>query len=210
MSACQRIFALIFAVSPVVYFPTAEWLATSPAGSELLLHAEMFFALPLLAGYLLIPGLTLGLCFARYRRRAAVLLFVSLLYIACCFAGIRLGYQTRMAGMKAFTIRAGALLAAIQQYERDHLAPPESLQKLVPRYLPKIPFTGMGAYPEFQYSTGAECRKWYHENPWALSVLTSRGILNWDSILYFPRQNYPEKGYSGVLERVGDWAYVHE
>jgi len=29
-------------------------------------------------------------------------------------------------------------------------------------------------------------------------------------MLYFPKKDYPEKGYGGSLERVGDWAYVHE
>jgi hypothetical protein len=28
--------------------------------------------------------------------------------------------------------------------------------------------------------------------------------------MYSPLPNYPERGYGGSLERVGEWAYVHE
>jgi hypothetical protein len=34
--------------------------------------------------------------------------------------------------------------------------------------------------------------------------------MNWDMFLYFPKQNYPKAGYGGWLERIEDWAYVHE
>ncbi len=171
---------------------------------------EPFYSLRLLVFLILIPGLALTFCLIRSRPGVIELVLFTVLYFVCCLAGIRLGHQTRMIGMRDFTIRAKPLVAAIHQYEQDHHAPPESLQNLVPEYLPAIPSTGMGAYPEFQYSTGANCRRRNHENPWTLSVLTSIGILNWDRLLYFPRQNYPEHGYSGTLERVGDWAYVHE
>ncbi len=36
--------------------------------------------------------------------------------------------------------------------------------------------------------------------------------LDWKErlVLYFPNRNYPQHGYGGWLEPVGDWAYVHE
>ncbi len=30
--------------------------------------------------------------------------------------------------------------------------------------------------------------------------------VNWDMLLYLPSQRYPQDGYGGRLERVGDWA----
>ncbi len=66
------------------------------------------------------------------------------------------------------------------------------------------------AYPEFRYHTGIEAKDRFANNAWALSVATPSGGINWDMMLYFPDQNYPDRGYGGSLERVGDWAYVHE
>jgi hypothetical protein len=42
-----------------------------------------------------------------------------------------------------------------------------------------------------------------------LLVSTLKGG-SFDRFLYFPLQNYPEDGYGGSLERIGDWAYLHE
>jgi hypothetical protein len=209
MTVRQRGYAVLFSVSAIGYFPFAEWLATSRVAASCFV-AEPFYSLRLLIFFLLIPGLALTFCFLRSRPGAIELVLFAVLYFACCLTGIRLSHQTRMIGMRDFTIRAKPLVAAIHQYERDHHTPPESLRDLVPEYLPAIPTTGMGAYPEFQYLTGANCRHWYLDNPWMLSVSTSIGFMNWDRILFFPRQNYPERGFSGTLERVDDWAYVHE
>jgi hypothetical protein len=43
-----------------------------------------------------------------------------------------------------------------------------------------------------------------------LSNSTPSGGINFDSFLYLPLQNWPERGYGGVLQRIDDWAYVHE
>jgi hypothetical protein len=48
------------------------------------------------------------------------------------------------------------------------------------------------------------------EAPWELRVPCSRGGLNWDVFFYWPGQRYPAKAYGGSIERLGDWAYVHE
>lgn len=64
------------------------------------------------------------------------------------------------------------------------------------------------AYPNYEYHVGkpAGC----FENPWVLVVFTPSGGINFDQFMYFPLQNYPEHGYGGWLERIDDWAYVHE
>lgn len=46
--------------------------------------------------------------------------------------------------------------------------------------------------------------------PWELLVSCSRGGLNWDVFVYWPGQRYPAYLYGGSIERIGDWAYVHE
>ena len=67
----------------------------------------------------------------------------------------------------------------------------------------------MAAYPKFEFVAGQKALD-YHENPWVLCVFTPSGGINFDQFMYFPKQNYPETGYGGWLERIGDWAYVHE
>ena len=48
------------------------------------------------------------------------------------------------------------------------------------------------------------------QDSWSVRVSTSNGFLNWDIFLYLPSQRYPKRGYGGTLERVQEWAYVHE
>jgi len=67
----------------------------------------------------------------------------------------------------------------------------------------------MAAYPNYEYMCGEEAER-FDGNPWVLLVRTPSGPINWDMFMYFPLQNYPEAGYGGRIEDVGDWAYVHE
>ena len=104
-------------------------------------------------------------------------------------------------------VRSQPLIAAIRSYEQRHGRPPESLSKLVPEFIPAVPPTGMGAYPNYEYFTPATD---YDNNPWILRVFTPTVGINFDQFLYFPLTNYPPKGCGGVLRRIGDWAYVFE
>lgn len=99
------------------------------------------------------------------------------------------------------------MVNVIEQFTEREGRPPASLQELVPRYLPTIPKTGMPVYPKYSYST--ETNQW-DGNPWVLYVNCTSGGINFDMFMYFPKQNYPEKGYGGWIERIGAWAYVHE
>jgi hypothetical protein len=47
-------------------------------------------------------------------------------------------------------------------------------------------------------------------SPWELRIECSRGIINWDVFFYWPTQDYPTTLYGGGIERIGNWAYVHE
>jgi len=59
------------------------------------------------------------------------------------------------------------------------------------------------------YLVGDEARAW-GGNAWILQVYCPGPVKNFDTFLYFPNLNYPKEGYGGLIERVGDWAYVHE
>ncbi len=123
--------------------------------------------------------------------------------------GLRWGNDVRMAAFRQLGVRSQPIILAIREFEQQHKRPPKTLEELVPRYLPTTPKTGMAAYPEYEYVEGERARD-YDENPWALFVPCSSGGMNWDIFLYLPKQNYPGNGYGGSLQRVGDWAYVHE
>jgi hypothetical protein len=45
---------------------------------------------------------------------------------------------------------------------------------------------------------------------WELRVHCSIGFLNWDMFIYWPTEDYPDGIYGGAIERIADWAYVHE
>jgi hypothetical protein len=52
------------------------------------------------------------------------------------------------------------------------------------------------------YRIGNEAKEKYAGNPWALSVFTPGGGINFDRMLYFPNQNYPTHGYGGTLQPI--------
>ena len=45
--------------------------------------------------------------------------------------------------------------------------------------------------------------------PWELRINCSTGLLNHDSFVYWPTQNYPQRLYGGNTESIGRWVYVH-
>jgi hypothetical protein len=210
MNARDRRHLVLFAISAIVYCPFAQWLTTAPIGTVIFLWLELAYVFALMVAVFAIPVFIIRICFRRTRPQSAAWLVVCTFFIPCCVGGIVLGQRVRSAGMLAFTQRSRPLIAAIEKYEQDHSVPPPTLDALVPHYLPAIPTTGMMAYPEYEYHTGVDARREYAGNPWALSVSTPSGGINFDTILYFPNQNYPKHGYGGWLEPIGDWAYVHE
>ncbi len=132
--------------------------------------------------------------------------------IACIFsffAGAVLGENIRREAFLKLAARSQPLVDAIHGYETKHGRPPDTLQSLVPEFLPQVPRTGMGAYPEYHFVAGEAAQR-FANNPWALYVPTPSGGINFDQFIYFPLQNYPRRGFGGWLEPVGDWAYVHE
>ncbi len=210
MKRRDRIQLVIFAVSALGYFPFSQWISTTRIGTMFFLWGQMIYLLPLMAAILATPVLIICLLFRRTRRQSLFYLLISVLFIPCCIIGIILGQKTRTAGMESFAQRSQALITVIDKYERDNSVPPQSLNDLVPDYIPAVPSTGMMAYPEYRYHTGDEANEQYADNAWALSVFTPSGGINFDMMLYFPNQNYPQHGYGGWLEPIGDWAYVHE
>ncbi|WP_339736303.1 hypothetical protein [uncultured Gimesia sp.] len=210
MKKKERIYLVLFTVSVIVYFPFAHWVSTTPVGTTLFLWGAIIYGFALLAAVVAIPASLVALCFKRTRRDALLLLILSLAYLPLAATGIAWGQKVRMTQMAEFAERSRPLIDAVERYAEDQGGPPETLEQLVPDYLPAVPGTGMMAYPEYVYYFGDQARERFVDNPWGLLVNTPSGGPNWDQMLYFPKQNYPEQGYGGSLERVGEWAYVHE
>jgi hypothetical protein len=199
---------LVCVTVPLVCLPLSQWAMVSPNGN-------MFFAsltyLCVLLAVLAIPLFfvaLIGLCFRRFRSFSAISALCSGVYLIAYFVSPQMGDEIRMKAFHRLAERSKPLVDAIRAYEEKHGRPPDSLDALVPELIPSVPTTGMGAYPKYRYSvvTNAD----YDGNPWVITIFTPSGGINFDQFMYWPLTNYPAKGYGGWIERVGDWAYVHE
>ncbi len=187
----------------------AEWHALSPKGSDVLLWMSMYLILPLFAAVLLFfVGLIMSI-FRQGRKFGFDLSSGCVFYVIIAVFCFRLAGKYRMAAFSKLADRSSVLVQAIYKYDEDQGKPPQTLQQLVPDYLPQIPSTSMGAYPEYEYLV-ADDANFYQGNPWVLVVHTPLGMLNYDMFMYFPKQHYPEQIYGGNVEKIKDWAYVHE
>jgi hypothetical protein len=202
------VFAPLFCAGiPLVCIPAAEWMALARHGSREFLLLWFVLVFPFLAAVPILLGSLVGLAFHRVRRHSAALAVCSVAYLIAFIISFRVADSVRMSAFHQLAERNKPLVTAVRSFERKHGHPPESLRALVPEFLPSVPSTGMGAYPEYNYSTASTN---YEGNPWVLTVFTPQEGINFDQFMYFPLTNYPKTGYGGWLEKVGDWAYVHE
>jgi hypothetical protein len=188
----------------------AHYYAVSANGSDILL----WYTIPLgLAFVTALVALVISLPFFLFRskRKEAIDVFaVAAVYLAISILCVSIGSKVRIRGFGRLVDRSRPLISAVRRFEAENKRPPASLAELVPKYLAAIPGTGMAAYPKYEYVTGDKALENYDGNPWAVWVDTPSGGINWDIFLYYPKQNYPQRGHGGSLERVKDWAYVHE
>lgn len=191
------------------YYIYADYQSVAPNGTDRHLWSAMILILPVLISLL---SMLLGfLGFALERRKKFLTIFlVSALYFSSFVICINIGGVIRINGFSRLAERSEPLVNAIKSYNEKYDKPPEELSNLVPEFMAKVSSTGMAAYPKYEYCHGIKADEYYDGNPWVLLVHTPSGGINWDQFMYFPLQNYPEKGYGGVLKRVGDWAYVFE
>lgn len=194
---------------PLVLFPLLHYLTVARYGSAIFLWFEVFLLLPVVVlwfAFVIGPILFLR---RHHRALAARSLLAAVVLAAATVGGLRFGTSIRKAAFESLAERSAPLVQAVRSYEARHGAPPADLNALVPEFLPSIPGTGMAAYPQYEYRVGRDAAS-FDGNPWVLVVFTPSGGINFDQFLYFPLQNYPRIGYGGGLERIADWAYVHE
>lgn len=194
---------------PVFVAPLVHLLVVAPYGSTvfLLLELPLFLAFSLALG-----GVVVSLVLLMNRRFRPVgirSLIAAVILLVAVLLGIQWGWHLRMTAFHRLAERSAPLIQAIRAYETQHGSPPRDLAALVPGFLPSIPGTGMAAYPEYGYVVPQDLSE-KEGNPWVIIINTPSGGLNFDEFMYFPLQNYPTEGYGGSLQRIRDWAYLHE
>lgn len=205
----QMGFAAITALCVNALILLIHWYVVSPIGfgGLFLLHVMILLFLPFLAIVLAVPVSLVLLPFRETRPYAVSILACGPVYVLIGVALIHVAASVRMNAFHRLADRSEPVVNAIHRFVEKEGRPPADLEELVPDFLPQIPQTGMPAYPTYWYST--ESNQW-DGNPWVLYVICPSSGNNFDRFMYFPKQNYPDKGYGGFLERVGKWAYVHE
>ena len=140
------------------------------------------------------------------RTFSAYTLLFCLIYIFSGCLCMKKGHELYMDGFRQLAVRSRPLVETIKKYEREHGAPPPSLEALVPDYLPAVPGTGMGTCPKYDYDVhvGSPPR---HGNTWTLTVWAPKFF---DHFIYYPNQNYIQPNSGEYLEPIEDWAYYHE
>jgi hypothetical protein len=98
------------------------------------------------------------------------------------------------AGCRRIISRGQPVVAAIQRFQVDAGRPPDSLEELVPKYLPSMPSTGAAIAPEFSYSRDEALR-------WQLVVALPQSIMDDSSLMYTSDHTYGACAY-----RYRDWA----
>ncbi len=198
------------AVGQVVLVPLAEWLAWQ---DSFLHHIGLWlsFGLPLVlfGAIIALPTALFGFCFNHNRRNSRCLLACALIGIPSFVFGLILSQPIKRKALEHVMARAEPLIAAIRLYQDANGWPPEHLSALVPGQLTAIPTPGIGVTTEFRYhrpspDDGSDGNQWW------LTVRPPVASVGFNTFIYLPNQNYPKRGWGGVLERIGTWAYVHE
>lgn len=171
-----------------------------PLGALLWVMRLLIVISPLVAWSLLKPPRKLAVWLL------CTLYVVALLYFPYSLAPVDRGYRTRR--FAAAAERGNVINDALSRYRRVNGDYPESLEDLVPEFLDEVPFTDLMAHPEFQYTK--EVSWSVPEGQYELLVWCGRGIGNFDRFFYWPSETYPEEGLGGWIERIRNWAYVHE
>jgi hypothetical protein len=141
------------------------------------------------------------------RRRGLLWVALSLLIgAALVLPSLWAGSGARMLCIRQATARATPLVQALERYREDHGAYPEALQELQPGYIAEAPGTGMIGYPDFEYQPPGEAKL----EAAGYGLYVNCFVMSFDTLHYWPSEDYPEKMWGGVVEPIDGWAYVHE
>jgi hypothetical protein len=155
----------------------AELYALSPRGSAVEMHPSLALIFPIILCAFLFGIACILLAPQSTRRLADAVAMFCLAYIVVGIPGVMAADGARRFAFSRLAERSTPLVAAIHAFEADHRRPPSSLDELVPRYLPVLPGTGMGAYPHYHYDA-------YDDGGWRLWVPASEGPMSFELFEY--------------------------
>ena len=152
------------------------------------------------------------------RKTESIKCFLAVFFLIVSFVGFfySFGYVNlfRYKTFLEMIQRSKPLINAIEKYNVDYGTYPDELEDLVPYYIPKVTSTGIPLYPQYAYKPPDEYSTSRYKSSYKRESyklwFSCPGFLNNDRIFYWPSKNYPQQIYGGWVERVGDWAYVHE
>jgi hypothetical protein len=196
-----------------------QWLQTAPRSSTIPVPAGVVdFGLQL-GAFLVLFGLCLALaapvvtvvCFIQRKRRLAAICFGMWMMSWAIWMAVPPGstWESRRVALLRIAEKARPVTAALERYRADHGSYPESLAKLVPAYLPNEPRPDALGCPEYLYRLPDTARHLGFRG-YELRLRTPSGGIDFDCFVYWPERKYPQRMYGGRVERIGDWAYVHE
>ncbi len=160
--------------------------------------------LGIFVGVILFLVTLVGLVFRGGSRISELIWIAGLCALLSSVPAMLVSREIRKNGFQQMAERTKPLITAIKKFEKQKGHAPEALAELVPEFLPAVPTTGIGAYPEYRYEQFED-----DSDPWELSVRCGGGFLNWDEFFYLPSENYGKR-VGGCVEPAGTWAYFYE
>jgi hypothetical protein len=208
------LIASLIAITPALVAATSV-LQFAPWGPERHSFVRVLYAVAFLVPtfWLGLIGFAVLLLFRHEKRQELgvprwLLVGLLLLSVGSVFA-VGPIIDLRMNGVRRMVQNGEPLIRAVESYHAATGGYPRELRDLVPVYLKAIPHTGAVGYPNFEYTRAdAEPNRLF--KTYELRVRTPRGGINFDTLVYWPEQGYPDDMYGGETERVGAWVYVHE
>jgi hypothetical protein len=192
--AASYYLAHLVSLGPVVGWDTSGW--------------DLLVALLWLLAVLCLPAGVIGAVLTKNWRPGVLTLVVGVAFLLGGSAGHSSGSGERWVAMETIAERSRPIINAIQAYEREHGCPPATLEVLIPKYLRKLPDTGVAAYPGYDYRADADVI--VGQNPWRLSISTSAGFMSFDRMIYLPRQNYEACHLRRPWRKCGEWVYLFD
>jgi hypothetical protein len=185
---------------PVTIGAVTALLAYYPVGSflpRISLFSLLGSVLVIGATALIVVAVGIGHSILALNWRPLLLAIVTAgVMVPSVYPGMAVHLYLQKMAFGALAERSATLVEAIKRYKRDTGAPPDVLADLVPRYLAKIPHTGMSEYPEYRY-TATPCSV---GSTWSISI-----YVGFDTFVYCPEKDYPSR-----VEMIGDWGYVRD
>lgn len=191
------IFGGTFLAANLLYYAPFQLSELAYEFSRFLGIMAMALAVLTIAATLLWAVLALPFRFSR--SRSATLFPFNAALIGICIVSVVLTNVARVQAYSAFAKRSQPVVDAILNFEANTGRPPRTLDELVPEYLAKLPTTGFGPNPNYNYVVTIEPTE-SSPGHWELSANTMNSLLG-AVLVYDAKRDYQEKS------RYGDWVY---